>query len=197
MCVCVCVRACARVCVCVCACARVHWVTLSSNIQVRLQKFEFLCTKKTKIMTFFNNSSPSCHTIVPFWRVSSERKQHMYEDTLFSFRSKYKQRIHVRYCWHRTAYVIYVCDTLQNGAIGWRGGDELLNKVIFVFFEHKKYSHSSVKLRLNPWCHLDYFNNLLATFLSIDCVRNLAVYGRVRELSDFIKNILICDLKMY
>ncbi len=29
-------------------------------------------------------------------------------------------------------------------------------------------------------------------FLYLD----LGVYGRVRELSDFIKNILICDLKM-
>ncbi len=35
------------------------------------------------------------------------------------FRSKRKQHIHVRCCWHRTAYIVYVCDTLQNGAIGW------------------------------------------------------------------------------
>ncbi len=49
------------------------------------------------------------------------------------------------------AYVVYVCDNLQNGAIGRRGGDELLNKVvIFVFFVHKKCSRSFVKLRLNP-----------------------------------------------
>ncbi len=79
----------------------------------------------------------------------------------------------------------------------WHGGDELVNKVvIFVFFAHKKYSRSFVKLRLNPWCHMDYFNDLLATFLSLDGGSMLAVYGRVRELSDFIKNILICALKM-
>ncbi len=62
---------------------------------------------------------------------------------------------------------------------GWRhGGDELLNKVIiFVFFAHKKYSRSFVKLRLNPWCHIDYFNYVLPTFLSLDRVRILAVYG--------------------
>ncbi len=41
-----------------------------------------------------------------------------------------------------------------------------------------------------------YSNDVLTTFLSIDRVRILAVYRRVRELSDFIKNILICVLKM-
>ncbi len=122
----------------------------------------------------------------------------MYTDTLFMFRSKckqHKQHIRVRCCWHRTAYVLYVCDTLQNGTIGWRGGDELLNKIFsFVFFAHKKYSCSFVKLRLNNWCHMDYFNDVLATFLSLDCVRILAVYGRVRDLSEFIKNILnVCS----
>ncbi len=78
-------------------------------------------------------------------------------------------------------------DTLQNGA----RGDELLNKVvIFVFFVHEKYSRSLVNLRLNHLCHMDYFNNVL------DRVRVLAVYGRVRELSEFIKNILICVPKI-
>ncbi len=40
---------------------------------------------------------------------------------------------------------------------------------------------------------MDYFNDVLATFLSLDGVMSL---WRVRELSDFIKNILICVLKM-
>ncbi len=43
---------------------------------------------------------------------------------------------------------------------------------------------------------MDYFNDLLAMFLSIDRVRILAVYGRDRELSESIKNILICVPKM-
>ncbi len=43
---------------------------------------------------------------------------------------------------------------------------------------------------------MDCFTNLLAMFLDLDRVRTLAVYGRVRELSDSIKNILICVLKM-
>ncbi len=94
-------------------------------------------------------------------------------------------------------YVVYVCDTLQNGAIGWCGGDELLNKVVFfVFFVHKKYFRSFVKLQLNHCCPMDYFNVDPATFLSLDRVRVLAVYGRVRELSDSINNILICVPKI-
>ncbi len=43
---------------------------------------------------------------------------------------------------------------------------------------------------------MDYFNDVLATFLSLDRVRILAVYGRNRELSDFINNIWIGVPKM-
>ncbi len=40
---------------------------------------------------------------------------------------------------------------------------------------------------------MDYFNDVLIilTFLSLDHARILAVFGRVRKLSYFIKNILI------
>ncbi len=43
---------------------------------------------------------------------------------------------------------------------------------------------------------MDYFTDVLATFLCVDRGNILAVYGRVRKLSDFIKNILICVPKM-
>ncbi len=43
---------------------------------------------------------------------------------------------------------------------------------------------------------MDYFNDVLTTFPSLDRVRILAVCGRVRELLEFIKDILICVLKM-
>ncbi len=66
-------------------------------------------------------------------------------------------------------------------ALRWHRGDDLLNK-----------SLSFVTLRLNPWCHMDYFTDLLATFLDVDRVNYIAVYVRARELSESIKNILIC-----
>ncbi len=43
---------------------------------------------------------------------------------------------------------------------------------------------------------MDYFTDLFAVFLDLDRVNYIAMYGRVRELSDFIKNVLICVLKM-
>ncbi len=43
---------------------------------------------------------------------------------------------------------------------------------------------------------MDYFTDVLATFLDLDRGNYIAVYGRVRELSEFIENILICVLKM-
>ncbi len=39
---------------------------------------------------------------------------------------------------------------------------------------------------------MDYFTNLLATFLDVDRVNYIAVYARDRELSELINNILIC-----
>ncbi len=43
---------------------------------------------------------------------------------------------------------------------------------------------------------MDYFTDLIATFLDVDRVNYIAVYGRVRELSECIENILICVMKM-
>ncbi len=79
--------------------------------------------------------------------------------------------------WHRTAYTIYVQWIFSKMALGWHGGDKLLNKVFCFSFAHKKYSRSFVKLQLNPWCHMDYFTDLLAMFLDLDRVRIIAVYG--------------------
>ncbi len=43
---------------------------------------------------------------------------------------------------------------------------------------------------------MNYFTNVLAMFLDLDRVRILTVYGRVREFTRCIKNILICVPKM-
>ncbi len=43
---------------------------------------------------------------------------------------------------------------------------------------------------------MDYFNDVLTMFLDLDRVNCISVYERVRELSEFIKHILICVLKM-
>ncbi len=43
---------------------------------------------------------------------------------------------------------------------------------------------------------MDYFNDVLAMFLSLDRVRILAFHGRVKELLELIQIILICVPKM-
>ncbi len=68
---------------------------------------------------------------------------------------------------------------------------KLLNKVIiFVFFAHKKYSRSFIKLRLNPWCHMDYFNDVLTTFVGLKCVSSLAVYMEGQKALGFHQKYL-------
>ncbi len=53
-----------------------------------------------------------------------------------------------------------------------------LNKVIiFVFFMHKKYSRSFIKLRLNHWFHKEYFSDVLTTFLGLERGSYVAVYA--------------------
>ncbi len=62
-----------------------------------------------------------------------------------------------------------------------------LNKVvIFVFFAHKKYSHSFIKLWLNHWCHMDYFIDVLTTFLCLDFGSSLAVYMESQKTLGFV-----------
>ncbi len=63
------------------------------------------------------------------------------------------------------------------------------------FTKLRKYFLCAMKTKITTLFN-NYLNNLLATFLSLDRIRILAVYGRVRELSDCIKNILICVPKM-
>ncbi len=52
----------------------------------------------------------------------------------------------------------------------------LYNKIT-VFLLKKKYYHSFIKLRLSHWCHMDYFIDVLTTFLGLECVSCVAVYG--------------------
>ncbi len=65
-----------------------------------------------------------------------------------------------------------------------------------VFFAHKKYSRSFVKLRLNHWCHMDYCTDVLARFLDLGTLQLHCCIWRIREPSDLIKNIWICFPKM-
>ncbi len=109
----------------------------------------------------------SFQTRIIFWRVSTERKQRML------FCVSCVTRIRCFTLWFEWKQLMHVAQLTQNSIR----------------------SRTFVKLQLNPWCHVDYFTDLLATFLDVDRGNYIAVYGRVRELSECIKNILICVLK--
>ncbi len=140
-----------------------------------------------------SSASPWCH-----FGEYHIRKQHM----LFCVSSTV--RGYAVCCLHFDLNVnkvsMYICCLRMWYSPKWRQGEaeETKNCWIksFLFSLRTKYSRSFVKLGLNHWSHMNYFNDVLVPFLSLDRVRILAVYGRVRELSEFINNILICVLKM-
>ncbi len=70
----------------------------------------------------------------------------------------------------------------------------LLKVISLVFFAQKKYSCSFIKLWLNQ-CHMDYFTDILTTFLGLGTFSCIAVCGE-SENSRISSNILICVLKM-
>jgi len=49
---------------------------------------------------------------------------------------------------------------------------------------------------MTQYSHLDYFNYFFTNFSGLAEWNYLEAYEGVRQLSDFIKNILICVLKM-
>ncbi len=51
--------------------------------------------------------------------------------------------------------------------LSWMLGEIVV--IIFVFFAHKKYSRSFIQLRLNQWCHVNYFIDVLNIFLALEC----------------------------
>ncbi len=78
----------------------------------------------------------------------------------------------------------------------WFGGEEFLNSLFLIclFFAHKRYSRSVIKLRLNHWCHMDCFTDVLATFLSVGniSVALLSTQGQ-RALGFHQKYLNLCS----
>ncbi len=44
----------------------------------------------------------------------------------------------------------------------------LIYLFIYFLFAHKNYSRSFITLRLNLWCQMEYFNDVLTTFLGLE-----------------------------
>ncbi len=65
--------------------------------------------------------------------------------------------------------------------------------IIFVFFAHKKYFRSFEKLRLNPWCHMDYFNISLLCFWALIVVVPLVSMKGQKALRFLQKYLNVCS----
>ncbi len=146
-----------------------------STVILRSHENNF-CAQENKIMTIqqFDISAP--------FREYHIRTQCMFADTLFTLftlcfeRENLSAYIHCVRMWYT-----------RNGTIGWRGGDKLLNKVIILLvFSHKKYSRSFVKLLLNRWCHMDYFNDVLT--------RDGSRFSNIRLVDLFIEYRIGCAI---
>ncbi len=148
-------------------------------------------TLKVAILTSYKNLSVGY----------SELIFHIYalgtSDTYFTSCKKGHNRSPLRYFWwnprafwHRTQmccvlftsrgmHMLWYCR--ERASKSNTEENNLLNKVIiFVLFAHKKYSCSSVQP--NHWCHVDYFNDVLTTFLGLECVSCIAVYAGQKAL---------------
>ncbi len=60
----------------------------------------------------------------------------------------------------------------------------------------KSSSRSFVTLQLDHWCHMDYFNDDLTTFLGLWTFQLHSCLWRFKKHLDFNKNICICIPKM-
>ncbi len=51
--------------------------------------------------------------------------------------------------------------------------------------------NACIKLRLNQWSHMDYFNDVITTFLDLECASCEDSQCEDRNLSDFIISLLV------
>ncbi len=131
----------------------------------------FLCAKKTKIMTLLNQFlllsvfdvySGQYHRHV----LSSACKQNA--ACVFYIRTLAPVSVAPHTC------IMVVSETLPSS---WTRIKKLFLEVIFVFFPHTKCSCTFMTFRLNHWCHMDYFNNVLTTFLGLESGSCVSVWA--------------------
>ncbi len=170
-----------------------QWLNLNFT---KLQE-NFLCAKKTET-TLFNNSSLLCHSLLCIHE-SMTTHACVAADTGASVLTQNTHTLQLVVQAEECTRIHH--DTVVNAH--QRLTEEKKNcwiKSLFLFslsLNTKKYLQSFKTLRLNHWCHMDYFNNVLTTFLGLECVScSWMCLCRIRNLLDFIKNILICVLKM-
>ncbi len=148
----------------------VHATSVFNRNFMKLREY-FLCAKKTKI-TLFNN-------FLYWWR--SLRSDVELGCTAVCLQAEECTVLHTHASW-------YCCERESKTDTEEK---KLLNKVIiFVFFVHKTYSCCFINLKLNHWCHMDYFNGVFTTFLGLECGNSVAVYMQGQKALGFHKKYL-------
>ncbi len=117
-----------------------------------------LCAKKTKI-TLFNNLFSSM--------------------SVFDVRSQEYHNACVQCCWMPApaSGTLHTCVVMNAHRRLTRKRRNCWIKLFLFSLCTKKYSHSFITMRLNHWCHMDYFNNVLTTFLGLERGSCIVVYA--------------------
>ncbi len=167
---------------------------------MKLQEY-FLCAKKTKIMTLFNNffSSVSVflirclYILVSISKAGQKIASHPLCPNLqtCSWWLFYVQRasssaLNKAQCIQVLRQNAGSCvssntrmcrDTVVNAHQRLTRTRRNCWIKLFLSSLHTNYSRCFIKLRLNHWCHMGYFNDVLTTFLGLERGSSIAVYG--------------------
>ncbi len=126
----------------------------------------------TGVDTFKKDSSPINDSLS--CRSRPERPMFIFGTQIKIFLMKSKSFLNLTRRRHSRECSCYSCECASKTDTGVL----LLNKVIFVFFVHKKYSRNFITLRLNLWCLMNYFTDVLTPLLVLERFNCIAVYAR-------------------
>ncbi len=103
------------------------------------------------------------------WHQWFNRKLWHYEETFVS-----KENLNKKTTFNNLFSFVYSSPRKPQACfvvLSWIDTEEkkLFNKiVIFVYFAYKKFSCTFIKLMLNHWYHMDYFNYVITSFLGLE-----------------------------
>ncbi len=130
-----------------------------------------------KIINYSLWAKLTCFSYITFQHAHGLFTRKIHRDTLSTMVARHSIRNEEeKNCWIKSLFLFY-----------------FVTKIILV--ASYNYGWTPDVTYLVKFTH-QYFTDVLAMFLDHNCVKILAVYGRVRELLDLIINSLICVPKM-
>ncbi len=111
--------------------------------------------------------------------LSCQNSMHVHDSTTThtcAFLSLLTNRSASRFCVSSTTHLRYC--TLVNAQWRMTQKRKMVEKIYYFCFlctQKVAYSRSSITLRMNLWCYMDYF--VLTAFLALECVSCVALYA--------------------